>query len=104
MVAGAVFTPARSTARRSARSAVAAMVVAALVGVPSAANAANRPAADSRGARPGQADVGEDAAGAAARASGRPVEATALRTETRRVFGNPDGTFTLEQHLRPVWV
>jgi len=108
MVAGAVFTPARSTARRSARSAcaaaVVAMVVAALVGVPSAANAANRPAADSRGARPGQADVGEDAAGAAARASGRPVEATALRTETRRVFGNPDGTFTLEQHLRPVWV
>ena len=49
-------------------------------------------------------ELGEAAASAGARADGQAVEATALRTETRRVFANPDGTFRLEQHVRPVWV
>lgn len=44
----------------------------------------------------------EASAQAAARASGRRVEVSSLTTETRQVFANPDGSFTLEQHLQPV--
>ena len=42
------------------------------------------------------------AAGLAAACGGR-VEAVAGRSETRQVFANPDGTWTLEEHLRPRW-
>jgi hypothetical protein len=76
-----------------------AMLMAALVGVPAAASAA-----DPRAGRPVMANLGEAAALAAARSAGRPVEATALRTETRRVTANPEGTVTLEQHALPVRV
>jgi len=41
------------------------------------------------------------AAAAAAKATGRRVEALDLRTETNQTFANPDGTLTLEEHLRP---
>jgi Concanavalin A-like lectin/glucanases superfamily len=49
-------------------------------------------------------ELGEAGARAAAVSSGRPVEATALRTERQQVFANPDGTFTLQQSLQPVRV
>lgn len=39
---------------------------------------------------------------AAARSSGRQVEVTALRSETREVYAQPDGSFTAVEHLRPV--
>src|SRR5262245_52941148 len=55
-------------------------------------------------AAPVPAALGEAAAGAAAVASGRRVEATALRTERQQVFANPDGTFTLEQTVLPTRV
>jgi hypothetical protein len=45
------------------------------------------------------AELGESGAGAAAVASGRPVEATALRTERQQVVANPDGTFTVAANL-----
>ncbi|MFB7609575.1 LamG-like jellyroll fold domain-containing protein [Streptomyces gardneri] len=41
-------------------------------------------------------------ASASARSTGRRAEVVAERTTTGQVFANPDGTFTLEQHLRPV--
>lgn len=46
----------------------------------------------------------EQSALAAARAAHQRVEVAGLRTETQQVFANPDGTFTLEQHARPVRV
>src|SRR6185312_11384699 len=39
---------------------------------------------------------------AAARATGARIEVDGLTTETRQVFANPQGTFTLEQRARPV--
>ncbi|MET9341211.1 LamG-like jellyroll fold domain-containing protein [Nonomuraea sp. NPDC003804] len=47
---------------------------------------------------------GEESAVAAARRTGRQVEIASMRTETRQVFAQPDGTLTLEQHVRPVRV
>jgi hypothetical protein len=41
------------------------------------------------------------AAAAAATASGWRVEVLELRTETNQTFANPDGTLTVEEHLRP---
>jgi hypothetical protein len=46
--------------------------------------------------------IGEDAASAKARASGRPVEVTAATTPTGTVTANPDGSFTLTQTAEPV--
>jgi hypothetical protein len=74
---------------------VGAVVVASAVVVPVPAVAA-KPAAPRT--------VGEVAARAAAVASGKRVEATALRTERQQVFANPDGSFTLEQSVIPVRV
>ncbi|MER7498946.1 LamG-like jellyroll fold domain-containing protein [Nonomuraea pusilla] len=58
-------------------------------------------------AEPGRASAAaspEEAAAALARRTGRAVEVEALRGETRQVFAKPDGTFTLEQNVRPVRV
>ncbi|MCA2176373.1 DNRLRE domain-containing protein [Nonomuraea glycinis] len=46
----------------------------------------------------------EESALALARRTKQPVEVTALRSETRQVFAEPDGTLVLEQHPRPVRV
>ncbi|MGW0434878.1 LamG-like jellyroll fold domain-containing protein [Micromonospora sp. NPDC003197] len=46
----------------------------------------------------------EATARASARRSGRSVEITNLRTETRAVFANPSGTLTMREHARPVRV
>ncbi|MFE3448299.1 LamG-like jellyroll fold domain-containing protein [Nonomuraea sp. NPDC059194] len=46
----------------------------------------------------------EESAVAAARRTGQPVEIESMRTETRQVFAKPDGTLTLEQHVRPLRV
>ncbi|MCF6472823.1 LamG domain-containing protein [Nonomuraea sp. MG754425] len=40
----------------------------------------------------------------AAQRAGRPVEIESMRSETRQVFVNPDGTYTMESHVRPVRV
>ncbi|MFE2561774.1 LamG-like jellyroll fold domain-containing protein [Streptomyces sp. NPDC059352] len=63
---------------------------------PATAAAIGRPAAE--------ASAGSAAADASARArsTGRRAEVVAERTATGQVFAHPDGTFTLEQHLRPV--
>ncbi|GLH99343.1 hypothetical protein Pa4123_46180 [Phytohabitans aurantiacus] len=55
-------------------------------------------------AEPAPRVVGEAEARTAAVASGRRVEATALRTERQQVFANPNGSFTLEQSVIPVRV
>ncbi|MGW2223655.1 hypothetical protein ACWCSD_52430, partial [Nonomuraea sp. NPDC001684] len=65
-------------------------------GAPPAASAPPAPAALSAPLAP------ETAATATARRTGRPVEIESMRSETRQVFARPDGTFTLEQHARPV--
>jgi hypothetical protein len=46
----------------------------------------------------------EQEALALARRDNRPVEVMALRSETRQVFVKPDGTSTMELHVRPVRV
>lgn len=46
----------------------------------------------------------DEAAGRAARETGRPVEVLAKRGEDRETYANPDGTFTTVEHLRPVRV
>ncbi|MEV0607138.1 FG-GAP-like repeat-containing protein [Polymorphospora rubra] len=46
-----------------------------------------------------QADAGQ-----AARTHGVRIEVDAMTTETQQVFADPDGTFTLEQRVRPVRV
>ena len=46
--------------------------------------------------------IGEDAAAAQAKASGRPVEVTAATTPTGTVTANPNGSFTLTQTAEPV--
>ncbi|MFD1500255.1 LamG-like jellyroll fold domain-containing protein [Streptosporangium lutulentum] len=46
----------------------------------------------------------EDPALVRARRTGRPAEVEALRSETRQVFVKPDGTYVLEQNVRPVRV
>lgn len=48
--------------------------------------------------------AGSPAQGAGAATVARRVEVMARRTETSQVFANPDGSFTLEEHLRPQWV
>ncbi|MFC4011794.1 LamG-like jellyroll fold domain-containing protein [Nonomuraea purpurea] len=46
----------------------------------------------------------EASALALARTEGKPVEVESLRDETSQVWAKPDGTFTLEQNVRPVRV
>lgn len=58
---------------------------------------------DGRGQPVGER-IAETSAMAVARTTGRRIEVTKLRTETQQVFANPEGTFTLEQHARPVRV
>jgi hypothetical protein len=62
--------------------------------------------ADGNATVPPEPAVRPDApsAAAAARASGRPVEILAERTERERTFANPDGTWLWEQHVEPVRV
>ncbi|MEV6965595.1 LamG-like jellyroll fold domain-containing protein [Hamadaea sp. NPDC051192] len=43
-------------------------------------------------------------AAAQARVTGKPVEATALTTETERTYANPDGTVRLDLNMQPVRV
>ncbi|MEW9547563.1 LamG-like jellyroll fold domain-containing protein [Nonomuraea sp. NPDC050783] len=97
------------------------MVVAALAQVPPAAAetppAAHAAAPPEQAARDDGQDVGNDGQAAKgdgpgaerqasilARRENRRVEVESLLSETRQVFANPDGTFTLEQHARPVRV
>ena len=47
---------------------------------------------------------GEEPALVRARRTGQPAEVEALRSETRQVFVKPDGTYLLEQNVRPVRV
>ncbi|MEU6715793.1 LamG-like jellyroll fold domain-containing protein [Nonomuraea sp. NPDC046802] len=49
-------------------------------------------------------DKPERDASARARRENRPVEIESMRSETRQVFAKPDGTYTMEQHVRPVRV
>ncbi|MFG1702908.1 LamG-like jellyroll fold domain-containing protein [Nonomuraea sp. M3C6] len=51
-----------------------------------------------------KAEPPEEAALAAARRTSRPVEVESMRSETRQVFAQPNGTFVLEQNVRPVRV
>ncbi|MFI7697654.1 LamG-like jellyroll fold domain-containing protein [Nonomuraea sp. NPDC049480] len=46
----------------------------------------------------------EEDALALARREQRPVEVEPMRSETRQVYVQPDGTYTMEQHVRPVRV
>jgi hypothetical protein len=39
-----------------------------------------------------------------ARSTSKPVEVESMRSEARQVFAKPDGTFGMEQHVRPVRV
>jgi hypothetical protein len=48
--------------------------------------------------------VTEAQASALAKKTDGPVVVASMRNETRDVVANPDGTFTLTQHLRPVRV
>lgn len=67
---------------------------------PPAAHAAAPP---EQAGPPGQ-EGAERRASALARRDNRVVEIESMRGEPRRVFAKPDGTFTLEQHVRPVQV
>jgi hypothetical protein len=82
------------TLRRSAILLVLALVASLLVGTPAtlAMSAAGAPLLNEARAR------------AAAVSTGRRVEATALTSETRQVFANPDGSFTLRESVLPVRV
>jgi hypothetical protein len=76
-----------------------AMVLAILAGlVPTA------PPALASGLLAAASTVDESHARAAAVASGRRSEVTAMTTETRQVFANPDGTFTMTVSVMPVRV
>jgi hypothetical protein len=97
-------TPARPARSVSPPRSVRNAVVASLVSVALAAAALLAQPAGVAAAPADTPELGEVAARAAAVASGRRVEATALRTERQQVFANPDGSFTLEQSVQPVRV
>ncbi|HZN76267.1 MAG TPA: LamG-like jellyroll fold domain-containing protein [Micromonosporaceae bacterium] len=78
--------------RRIAIAATIGLLVQSLVGSGLASAAGGTPAQDEAGAL------------AAAHTGGQRVELLGRRTETGQVFANPDGTFTLQEHLRPHWV
>ncbi|MGN9845517.1 LamG-like jellyroll fold domain-containing protein [Nonomuraea sp. H19] len=46
----------------------------------------------------------EEPMAARARQTGQPVEVESMRSETRQVFVKPDGSYSMEQHVRPVRV
>ncbi|HET6213100.1 MAG TPA: hypothetical protein VFE14_09550, partial [Micromonosporaceae bacterium] len=50
------------------------------------------------------ARTGEESASTRAARTGMPVELVGERAETRSVFANPDGSFSVEQHARPIRV
>jgi hypothetical protein len=82
--------------RRAWISAVAVMIVwASVLSVPEAAVAAPNTAAVAGEQSP------EEAATAAAEASGERVEILTARTEDQQVFANPDGSFTMEMSAGP---
>lgn len=66
-----------------------------------APNAPAAPAAAAHSADP-TSEVTVAAARRAAHASGKPVEVTAFRGETREVYAESNGSFTSVEHLRPV--
>ncbi|MEU0567860.1 LamG-like jellyroll fold domain-containing protein [Nonomuraea sp. NPDC005983] len=92
---------------RGARGLVVVMVAGALAAAPLAPPDA---VATTRQQTTGAADLrrsaepAQESALAAARRTRQPVEVDAMRTETRQVFAQPDGTFVLEQYARPVRV
>ncbi|WP_346433741.1 LamG-like jellyroll fold domain-containing protein [Nonomuraea composti] len=51
-----------------------------------------------------QRPIQERAAVAAAREAGQPVEVESMRSETRTVFAQPDGTLKMELNVRPIRV
>ncbi|WP_052852653.1 LamG domain-containing protein [Streptomyces avicenniae] len=59
---------------------------------------------DAVGDGPGVGPGPEAEALAEAERSGQPVEISGLTSETSRTFAEPDGSFTTEEHLRPVRV
>ncbi|MEI5011388.1 LamG domain-containing protein [Streptomyces sp. PmtA] len=78
-----------------------AVLAAGLVGVPAAGPAVVQTAAAAEKTSDGVA-ISEDAAQEEAAAAGKPVEAVNLRTERSETLANPDGTFTLREHVQPV--
>ncbi|WP_405988032.1 LamG-like jellyroll fold domain-containing protein [Streptomyces sp. NBC_00986] len=82
-----------------------ALAVSGALGLPSVAHAAT-PASHAGGASRPSADVSpglsEDQALAKARASGKPVQATAATTDSSTLTANPNGTLTLRQTIAPV--
>ncbi|MCK2221691.1 DNRLRE domain-containing protein [Actinomadura sp. ATCC 31491] len=73
---------------------------AAVAETPPAAHAATPP---EQAGQAGRASA-ERQASLLARRENRTVEIESLRGETRQVFAKPDGTFVLEQHVRPIQV
>ncbi|WP_431921670.1 FG-GAP-like repeat-containing protein [Micromonospora wenchangensis] len=75
---------------------------------PASAAPAPKPTTSGRSAKAPAGDAAwyttEAEAMVAARRSGKRIEVDALTTETRQIFANPHGTFTLEQRVRPVRV
>ncbi|WP_345397618.1 hypothetical protein [Nonomuraea salmonea] len=74
------------------------------VAPPSVAEEAPSPSPPAGRAAPPQPADPERAAAARARRDGLPVEVEALRSETRTVFAQPDGTMKMELNVRPVRV
>ncbi|MFF9840332.1 LamG-like jellyroll fold domain-containing protein [Streptomyces sp. NPDC013740] len=94
----------RSKATYGAVVTLTAMLAGGTVVMPAAAQSASTAlpeAAVTAAAEQGEAPS-EDLAKAAAKQSGRPVEATNLRDERRDVFANADGSFTAREYTQPV--
>lgn len=92
----------RGLARGAVVTATAGAVFAAgLVGVPASGPTAAKEAVAAEQSSDGKA-ISEDAAQEEAAAAGRQVEAMNLRTERSETLANPDGTFTLREHVQPV--
>lgn len=92
---------------RVARGLVAVMLTGAIATAPldhSEAVAGARQQSTDTVTRQRSAEPAEESALALARRTRQPVEVDAMRTETRQVFAQPDGTFVLEQNARPVRV
>ncbi|MEU5666195.1 LamG domain-containing protein [Streptomyces longwoodensis] len=80
-----------------------AVLTAGMAGVPRNGPVTVREAAAVEATSDGQA-LSEDAALKEAAASHKQVEAVNLRTERSETLANPDGTFTLREHVQPVRV
>ncbi|MBF8189727.1 LamG domain-containing protein [Nonomuraea sp. K274] len=84
---------------------VAAALTTAILAVPQPGAASEGPVPAVERVEPPEPPAGsEGAALGLARRAGEQVEVESLRSETRQVFAQPDGTFLLEQHARPVRV